>query len=313
MRAALLPANGVAIELRHAARPEWLLVWGGLAALYLPTLYRLLTEVWNKSAQAHGPIILVLALWLMLRKWPAVRAAHDSDRPSAFGWLLLAMAMMLYVVGRSQQILIFEIGSMPVVAAAVLLLKHGPRALGAQWFPLFFMVFMIPLPDTVVTALTMPMKMAVSLVTEKILYAAGYPVGRQGVILQVGQFQLLVADACAGLQTVLTLEAMGLLYLNVVTHAAALRNTLLALLIVPISFAANVIRVLVLTLVTYHLGDAAGQGFLHQFAGLVLFVTALLLILAVDGVLITLLKSSARRKQLNATSAATLAGGSPCA
>lgn len=311
MRAALLPAHGFAIDLRQAARPEWLLVWGGLAALYLPTLYRLLTEVWNKPAQAHGPIVLVLALWLMLRKWWAVRTTHDTDRPSAIGWPLLAMAMMLYVVGRSQQVLIFEIGSMPVVATAVLLLKHGPRALRAQWFALFFMLFMIPLPETVVTALTMPMKIAVSLVTEKILYTAGYPVGRQGVILQVGQFQLLVADACAGLQTVLTLEAMGLLYLNVVTHAAALRNTLLALLIVPISFAANVIRVLMLTLVTYHLGDAAGRGFLHQFAGLVLFTTALLLILAVDGVLITLLKSRAGRVQFDGTSAATLAGGAP--
>jgi len=118
----------------------------------------------------------------------------------------------------------------------------------------------------------------------------GYPVGRQGVILQVGAYQLLVADACAGLQTVLTLEAMGLFYLNITRHAAALRNALLALLIVPISFGANVVRVLVLCLVTYHFGDAAGQGFLHQFAGLVLFLSALLLILGVDGALQLLVK-----------------------
>ena len=107
--------------------------------------------------------------------------------------------------------------------------------------------------------------------------AAGFPIARSGVILQVGQYQLLVADACAGLQTLLTLEALGLFYLNVVRHSSAFRNVGLALLIIPISFTANVIRVVTLSLVTYYLGDAAGQGFLHGFAGIVLFITALLL------------------------------------
>lgn len=134
------------------------------------------------------------------------------------------------------------------------------------------------------------MKMAVSYVTEHLLFAAGLPIARSGVILQVGQYQLLVADACAGLQTLLTLESLGLFYLNVVRHTSAVRNITLAVLIVPISFTANVIRVMVLTLITYYWGDAAGQGFLHGFAGMVLFVTALMLILAVDGLLQWVLK-----------------------
>jgi exosortase len=113
----------------------------------------------------------------------------------------------------------------------------------------------------------------------------GYPISRAGVILQIGQYQLLVADACAGLQTLLTLEALGLFYLNLNPHNSAVRNVVLALLIVPISFAANVIRVIVLTLITYHAGSAAGQGFLHGFAGIVLFLTALMLILAADSAL----------------------------
>ena len=57
------------------------------------------------------------------------------------------------------------------------------------------------------------------------------------------------------------------------------------MLIVPISFFANVIRVIILVLVTYHFGDEAGQGFVHGFAGMVLFIVALSLILAVDHLL----------------------------
>jgi exosortase B len=157
--------------------------------------------------------------------------------------------------------------------------------LKAQWFALFFMLFMVPLPSMVVDTLTMPMKMAVSFVAEHLLYSAGYPIARTGVVLQVGQYVLLVADACAGLHTLLTLEALGLLYLSLVRRDSVFRNVTLAVLIVPISFTANVIRVMALTLVTYHFGDAAGQGFLHGFAGMVLFLSALLLVVAVDAAL----------------------------
>ena len=136
-----------------------------------------------------------------------------------------------------------------------------------------------------VAALTLPMKTAVSYVTDQLLFYAGYPVARTGVILQIGQYQLLVADACAGLQTLLTLEALGLFYLNVVRHTSAFRNVVLALLIVPISFTANVIRVVTLTLITYYFGDEAGQGFLHGFAGMMLFLSALLLTFSIDSLL----------------------------
>jgi exosortase len=127
------------------------------------------------------------------------------------------------------------------------------------------------------------------------LFALGYPIAREGVILQMGQYQLLVADACAGLQTLLTLESLGLFYMNVVQHTSTLRNVVLALLIVPISFTANVIRVMALTLITYYFGDAAGQGFLHGFAGMVLFFSALVLIVSIDTLLQFIVKKRAAR------------------
>jgi exosortase/archaeosortase family protein len=68
-------------------------------------------------------------------------------------------------------------------------------------------------------------------------------------------------------------------------HSSVFRNVTLAILIIPISFVANVIRVMALTLITYHYGDAAGQGFMHGFAGMVLFLSALILILSVDSCL----------------------------
>lgn len=262
---------------------EWFLILIGLIALYVPTWVNLSRTIWATEAQAHGPIILSVALWFF---WKQRLVIHDMPAaPSKAGWPLFILGLLLYTVGRSQDILIFEVGSQIIVIASLLLILRGWAALGAAWFPLFFLLFMIPLPSTFVDALTLPMKMAVSYVAENVLYWVGYPISRTGVILQIGQYKLLVADACAGLQTLFTLEALGLLYLNIVRHDSFFRNVALAILIVPISFTANVIRVMVLTLITYHFGDAAGQGFLHGFAGMVLFITALVIIMGVDSLL----------------------------
>jgi exosortase B len=280
---ALRPQAAARAALRSAL-PDWLPVLLGMLVLYVPTFHRLFTGLWTTEEQAHGPIILMLALWLMYRRWPDM-LARSSGQSATAGWPVLGVGLLAYILGRSQGIIALEIASFVLLLAAVLMLKCGHGAVRVQWFAFFFMAFMVPLPGPLVGMLTMPMKMAVSWATEHLLYAAGYPIARSGVILQVGQYQLLVADACAGLQTLLTLEALGLFYLNVVRHSSAFRNVALALLIIPISFTANVIRVITLSLVTYYMGDAAGQGFLHGFAGIVLFITALLLIIGVDAFL----------------------------
>ncbi len=264
---------------------EWWPVLLGLLVLYIPTFYNLSRGLWAAEEQAHGPIILLLSCWLIFRRWPEIIDVDEKKTKQLFGWLVFFVALIFYIIGHSQQILILEIGSFILILTAILLIKRGVSALKEMWFPLFFLLFMIPLPGFIVSFLTMPMKMAVSYVAEHILFWADYPISRNGVILQIGQYQLLVADACAGLQTLLTLEALGLFYLNLVHHTSLFRNVSLAILIVPISFTANVIRVMILTLITYHYGDAAGQGFLHDFAGMVLFISALILILSVDGFL----------------------------
>jgi len=269
----------------------WVISLVGLVAMYFPTFRDLLNGLWAGDQQGHGPIVLAVSIWLLWKKIPHVFST--PLQPAATGWALLSFGLLLYIVGRSQNILIFEVGSVILNIASITLVLRGTAALKQLWFPLVFMVFMIPLPGVFVDAMTQPMKTAVSYAVESVLYAVGYPISRSGVILQIGQYQLLVADACAGLNTLFTLEALGLLYLNLVRHESVVRNVVLAICIVPISFVANIIRVIALTLITYHLGDEAGQGFLHGFAGMVLFMAALLLIIVFDGFLrITLAKKS---------------------
>lgn len=274
---------------RNKFLPDWLREWWpillGLLVLFVPTYYGLYTGLWGDVDQQHGPIVLMVILFLFWQNREHLRPDPASVTWPASGGVSLTFGLLCYVIGRSQEIPILEIGSQIFIFAGILLVTRGMSVLRLMWFPLFFIIFMIPLPGVFISAVTMPMKMAVSYVAEHILYWVGYPIARTGVILQIGQYQLLVADACAGMHTLISLEALGLLYLNLVKHDSLFRNITLAILIIPISFTANVIRVMVLTLVTYYFGDAAGQGFIHVFAGMVLFIVALSLIMCVDTVL----------------------------
>lgn len=266
--------------------PEWWLIILGVLALYVPTYHGLATSLWGSDDQAHGPIVLTVVLYLIWQQRQHLLVRPEPLKTSPIiGWIVLVFGLLCYAIGRSQDILMLDIGSQIPVFAGLLLITRGTSALGAMWFPLFFILFMIPLPGIFLDAVTLPMKIAVSYVAENVLYWFGYPIARSGVILQIGQYQLLVADACAGMHTLISLEALGLLYLNLVKHDSLFRNITLAILIVPISFTANVIRVMVLTLVTFYFGDEAGQGFVHGFAGMVLFIVALSLIMSVDSLL----------------------------
>jgi len=264
--------------------PALALVVISLLVAYVPEYIELANTIWRTDEQGHGPIIFAVSLWLLynLRHTLVEMQARPATASAA---VLLVVGSLLFAVGRSQDIWIFSIGSQIWVLAGLALLFKGWRGLRLIWFPLFFMLFMVPLPDALVAAVTAPLKSAVSLVASNLLYAAGYPVGRSGVMLTVGQYQLMVADACAGLNSMFTLEALGMLYMNLMRYSSVARNVTLALMLIPIAFCANIGRVMILVLVTYYFGDAAGQGFVHGFAGMVLFLLALMLMLVLDKVL----------------------------
>lgn len=270
-------------------RRPWLMMAvplvAGLLLMYVPTIMELSRTVWKSEEQGHGPLILAVSLWLFWQKREEFMAAAQDGGKSVVGWLLLALGLLLYVLGRSQQIILFEVGSqIPLLAGAGAVL-FGWRAVKVVAFPLLFLVFMAPLPAAIIDSMTGPLKRTVSVVAETVLYELGYPIARSGVVLSIGQYQLLVADACSGLNSMFSLSALGLLYLYMMKHGSRWRNVAIVLSILPIAFVANAIRVMILVLVTYHLGDEAGQGFIHGAAGMVLFVIALVLLFAFDGLL----------------------------
>lgn len=272
---------------RLAVDPSSLLVLAGFLCMYLPLYWRAAHGLWLDEDQAQGALILVVAAWLF---WQVRRPAFGgaAGAPSAWGGPLFALGLLAYAIGRAFDISILEFASQPAVAGGALLLVRGRRSLAAAWFPVVYLLFMVPLPGVLVDTLTGPLKQWISSIVVGLLYHAGYPIYRTGVVITVGQYQLLVADACSGLHSMFSLAALGTLFIWLRGRRSLTHHAIMLAAILPIAFIANVVRVIVLVLVTYHFGDEAGQGFLHGAAGIVLFVVAVLSLFALDVLLMRL-------------------------
>ncbi len=281
------PGESSALPGRSAAALSWaalIALVAGAVALALPTMLFVAQESWGSEQGAHGPIVLFTGLWLLFRLWPA--ASRRISRPQ-LGRVVLAFAVVLpaFVLARITQIIELEGYLMYATLLIALWSVIGTAALRALWFPLFYLAFIFPPPESIVAAVTLPMKMELSRVAVGLLTLLGYPIGREGVMIYIGQYELLVAAACSGLNSIVSLSAISLFYIYMRHQAEWRYAAFLVLFIVPVALIANFVRVLILILLTYHMGEAAAQGFLHNFAGLVMFAAALVTIFGLDAVL----------------------------
>ena len=252
--------------------------------MYLPVYWWAANSIWQSEEQGHGALILAVMLWLFWGLRKPIDSVIPRPAPVA-GWVIFGFGLFVYFVGQVFQISILEFGSQPFVVAGILLLLKGPAAVRVAWFALFYFIFMIPLPGVIVDAVTGPLKQWISVIVVELLYDVGYPIARNGVVLTIGQYQMLVADACSGLHSMYSLSALGTLFMYIMARRSKLHNAIMLVSILPIAFAANIVRVIALVLITFHLGDAAGQGFLHGAAGIVLMLVALMGLFALDALL----------------------------
>jgi EpsI family protein len=208
-----------------------------------------------------------------------------SARAPVAGALLLVPGLLLYIVGRSQELPLFEAASIFPLVAGTVLVMAGWSAARRLAFAFLLLLFVVPVPGFILDAITGPLKSAVSASVAAILHTLGYPVERAGVMLQVGDHQLLVADACSGMNSIYSLVALSLVYVHLTGPSRRARLPLVLLGVIPIAVAANIVRVTVLALIAYHFGDEAAEGFVHGFAGVLVFALAVGMVVGWDRLL----------------------------
>ena len=271
-------------------------VWLGLAIVSFSTWGLITTENWSTEQGAHGPLVLASGLWLLVRLLPETEGLRQRPpAPLAFG--AVAVMALFMLAFRAAAVIELEVYALYGLFLALLYAFIGARALAVLWFPLLYLVFAVPVPESLVAALTNPLKLWISETAARLLYEVGYPIANSGVTIQIGPYQLLVAAACAGLNSLITLTALTIFYAYL-NHRADWQYMLtLAVAAIPIAIFSNLVRVLILILITFHVGEVAAQGFLHNFAGMTTFAIALVTMFVVDQLLMMAWKSAKRRRK----------------
>jgi exosortase len=271
-------------ETRRPFPPISALVLGLVAILVIaPTMYRLGTQVWSKEFGAHGPIVLATGAWLLWRRIGAMTA--EGVNGNVFVTIGIAAAsLVVYVFGRAYDLLSLEAGGLYGFGLAVLYDRFGLRTMLRNWFPIFYLGLLLPVPGWMLDEFTAPLKLLVTTLSAAVVLPFGIPLVQEGVTMTVGPYQLLVEDACSGLNSLIGLIAITMFYIYLLRNAGWRYSLFLVVLIIPIAVLANVIRIVILILLTYFFGDAVGQGFLHVTAGLFLFALSLLLMFLIDSV-----------------------------
>lgn len=266
----------------------------GIAVLAVPTIVSLGQGPWQMESGVHGVIVLVTGIWLVLRRWGDIMAMGSPGQPLVTA-ALLAVALPMYVAGRAFEFISIETAALLLAMVAVMHQYWGVAVVRMLWFPILYLGFVVPIPGWLLDTVTLPLKVLVSELVTGGLAELGYPVGRLGVTLYIASYQLLVEDACAGLNSLVSLSAIGLFYVYLIRGSNPVYSLLLLAMVIPIAIAANCVRVAALVLITYYLGNAMAQGYLHNFAGMVTFVSALLFIFLLDW-LLTPLRSALERR-----------------
>ncbi|MEP6870095.1 MAG: exosortase [Novosphingobium sp.] len=268
-----------AIRARTPFSGKWLLANAplllGIAALVIPTVRDISKVSWSTEQGAHGPIVLAIACWLLYRAWPTIQANRQAGR-AALGVPVLVLMLTGYVVTNVIGSVVLESATLYGALVSVLYLYVGSKAMRAAWFPLCYFLFVLPPPGSLIAAATQPLRLGISNVAVLLLSVFGFPVAREGLMIYIAQYTLEVKTACGGLNSMISLTAIGLFYGYAMHRLTAAYGILLMVVSILIAILANFLRVVISILMAYYLGDGAVTGFSHDIAGITMFVIAVI-------------------------------------
>ena len=171
----------------------------------------------------------------------------------------------------------------PVLAGLVIYF-FGFQMFKELMFPLFLLLFMIPVPAQIYATLTIPLQLFVSMVSAGIARILGIPVFREGNVINLPEYTLQVVEACSGLRSMISLLTLSAVFAYITLKSNFLR-TVLFITGIPAAIVVNIFRVLLMIVAFYYFQYDLAEGSVHTVFGVVIFILALAIIAGVKGLL----------------------------
>jgi exosortase len=246
-----------------------------LGWLYAGTLAAMVQDWWQNPDYSHGFLIPPLALYFLWER--RMSLVSQPVQPSFWGLLGVLGGMGLLLLGTVSAELFTMRFSLLLTLAALIFLHAGWAALRTVWFPLAYLLFMIPLPALVYNTVAFPLQRVAANVAADTLPLLHIPVYREGNIISLSFATLEVTEACSGIRSLLSLMALAVAFAQL-TQRTIIQKLFIALSALPITVIANSARVTVTGVLANFVSIDIAEGFFHTFSGWLVFVVAFVLL-----------------------------------
>lgn len=252
-----------------------------IVGIYAGIFHNLYFDWVNDPNYSHGLLVPIISGYFI---WQQREKLEKLDiKPANSGVFLIVFALLVLLIGVAAQEYFSRRSSFVFLVAGIILFQFGWQWLRSLALPIGFLFFMIPLPYIVYDAMAFPLKLFVAKFSVLSLKLMNVIVLREGNIIMFPHTTFEVADACSGLRSLMSLLALGVA-LAVFSQKKKSAMILLVALTIPIAILTNMIRVIGTGFLAQYYGAAAAEGFFHEFAGMGVFVLAMVLLFVASGV-----------------------------
>jgi exosortase len=253
--------------------------------LYIPVFRTLYQSRWAAIDYTHAYFILPLSLLIVWLKRDEIKQ-HVTSRvphPTSYvpGFILLVFGLASFTLGwRWGYLFISTLSLIPFLFGMCLFLYNKELAKTLA-FPILYLLLLVPIPVGILDSITLPMRYAASVASAAILKVMGYDIVREGLLINMGGHEIFMGAPCSGFRSLITMISLGLIYIYF-TKGTMSKNIILFISIIPLALIGNLARIIALCLITFYFGEAAGQGFFHNFSGMVVFLIIILGLMALE-------------------------------
>jgi exosortase len=253
-----------------------------LVALWLLAfvpVYPSLTEEWfGHSDNSHALLVPFIAAFFVWRKRHELYSA--KVRASPWGALILSLSLMVYLLSYAGGLAFPARVAMVSSLFGLVWFCLGGGFIRILAFPILFLLFMVPVPYSLMNLVSMPLQLTATRVSAALIQHCSIPVFREGNMLFFAHTQLEVAEACSGIRSIMSLMMLGFVFSNLSGNAWWKKATFVAMAI-PIAMLGNIARITGTGMLAHFYGEKFARGFLHEFSGMVVFAFGFIFLMVV--------------------------------
>jgi exosortase len=256
---------------------KFLILFTVWAAVFYP-IYPDLVRTWLKNSNdSHGALVPLISLFFVWRKSKSLKSIQISN--SNWGIFILTLSLVVYLLSYAGHLAVISRLMIVFSLVGLILFTLGKTIFKHLTFPLFFLFFMVPIPDSVLNLVSFPLQLLATKISAAMIQAFSIPAYREGNMLYFAQTQLEVAEACSGIRSIVSLGMLSVIFIYLMDRGLG-RKAALLVSVIPIAFLANALRVTGTGILSHYFGEEVSRGFLHSFSGIAVFAFGFMLLFA---------------------------------